>query len=62
MHHYDTTGTDDMRTYTMDRERTDSYLLFSLADAHSPLEIRPKRGLFEGFQESEVQDPDSYMK
>ena len=39
----------------------DSFVLYTICDSKSTLEVEPRRGIFDGFQESEVQDPDSFM-
>ena len=39
----------------------DAFVLYTICDSKSTLEVEPRRGIFDGFQESEVQDPDSFM-
>ena len=51
----------DDNVYNTDIVSTDTYVFFTICDSESTLEIQPKKGIFDGFQELEVQDPDSFM-
>ena len=39
----------------------ETFVLYTICDSKSTLEVEPRRGIFDGFQKSEVQDPDSFM-
>ena len=52
---------DDEIFEKINRESTETYVLFTVSDVKSDLPVEPRRGLFDSIQESEVQDPGSFM-